>query len=160
MPLLSLVGLVPGVGTASDIVVDGTTHRAYVASREFGLSVVNVSTPSAIAVSGTRAYAVDGSQLKIIDITHPVRPVLLNATPGFGAPQGIVVSGTVAYLATPALTHGDVPTGGVSAVDLSDPAHPRLLDQLVVPGTIRKLALDSRFLYASDTASILDVIGR
>src|SRR3989442_468039 len=52
MPLLSLVGLVPGVGTASDIVVDGTTHRAYVASREFGLSVVNVSTPSAPMVIG------------------------------------------------------------------------------------------------------------
>ena len=116
------------------------------------------TSASAIAVSGTRAYAVDGSQLKIIDITHPVRPVLLNATPGFGAPQGIVVSGTVAYLATPALTHGDVPTGGIYAFDVSSPTQPRLVHQLVVPGTIKKLALDPTFLYASDGSSIVDVI--
>ena len=166
----TLVNTVDTPGLATEVAI--ANGIAYVADST-SVQVIDVANPntaavigslatsaSAIAVSGTRAYAVDGSQLKIIDITHPVRPVLLNATPGFGAPQGIVVSGTVAYLATPALTHGDVPTGGVSAVDLSDPAHPRLLDQLVVPGTIRKLALDSRFLYASDTASILDVIGR
>jgi len=100
---------------------------------------------------------VDGNQLKVIDVSTPTAPVLLTTTAGYGA-QGIAISGTMAYLATPALTHGDVPTGGVYAFDVSSPTQPRLVHQLVVPGTIKKLALDPTFLYASDGSSVVDVI--
>ncbi len=43
-------------------------------------------------------------------------------------------------------------------LDVSNPLQPRLLQQLVVPGRIRRLALDPTFLYASDASSIIDVI--
>ena len=162
-----LVATLDTPGTAVEVAV--ANGYAYVADWT-AVQVVNVTTPSrpvivgslatsatAVAVAGNRLYAVDGNQLKVIDVSTPTAPVLLTTTAGYGA-QGIAISGTMAYLATPALTHGDVPTGGVYAFDVSSPTQPRLVHQLVVPGTIKKLALDPTFLYASDGSSIVDVI--
>src|SRR5947207_2286528 len=122
MPLLSLVGLVPGVGTASDIVVDGTTHRAYVASREFGLSVVNVSTPSApmvigasnppfygqrVAVAGTLAVGTAGGLgFRVVDLTRPTAPRTVGSLSGTFS--GVAFAGTTAY-ATVAGPRGTAP---------------------------------------------------
>jgi hypothetical protein len=69
--------------------------------------------PRPLALAGSRVYAVDGAQLKIVDVATPTAPALLSATTGYGA-QGIAAAGTVVYLATPAATHGD-PNGGVRA---------------------------------------------
>ena len=162
-----LVATLDTPGTAVEVAV--ANGYAYVADWT-AVQVVNVTTPSrpvivgslatsatAVAVAGNRLYAVDGNQLKVIDVSTPTAPVLLTTAAGYGA-QGIVISGTMAYLATPALTHGDVPTGGIYAFDVSSPTQPRLVHQLVVPGTIKKLALDPTFLYASDGSSIVDVI--
>jgi len=163
------VGAVDTPNLATGVAVAG--GYAYVADGT-SVQVVNVSTPSrpviagslatsaiAVAVAGNRLYAVDGNQFKIIDVSTPTAPVLLSATPGYGA-QGVSVAGTTAYLATPTLTHGQLPTGGVYVFDVSSPTQPRLVQQLVVPGTIKKLALDATFLYASDASSIVDVIAR
>src|SRR5207253_730279 len=47
-----LEGFVPAVGTARDVTVDPGTGLAYVASSEFGLTVVNVANAAAPAVLG------------------------------------------------------------------------------------------------------------
>src|SRR5689334_12670566 len=71
---VTLEGFVPGVGTGKDVVASG--NYAYVASAEFGLSVVDVSNPSLpiavggaspafygahVALSGTLAAVASGS---------------------------------------------------------------------------------------------------
>ena len=109
-----------------------------------------------MALAGSRLYAVDGLQLKIIDVTTPAAPILLSTTTGYGA-QAVAASGTIVYLATPGAGHGD-PSAGVRAVDVSNPAQPRVLQQLVVPGTTRTLANDPAFLYAGDASGIVDLI--
>src|SRR5207248_2313031 len=43
----TLVGFVPSVGPAYDVAIDAVNHLAYVATAQFGLSVVDVTTPSA-----------------------------------------------------------------------------------------------------------------
>src|SRR5207247_1287639 len=162
-----LVATLDTPGTAVEVAV--ANGYAYVADWT-AVQVVNVTTPSrpvivgslatsatAVAVAGNRLYAVDGNQLKVIDVSTPTAPVLLTTAAGYGA-QGIVISGTMAYLATPALTHGDVPTGGVYAFDVSSPTQPRLVHQLVVPGTIKKLARDPTVLQASDASSVVELI--
>lgn len=162
----TLVRTVDTPGTASGVAI--ANGYAYLADGT-AIQVVDVAPPSqaaivgslatsasAIAVAGNRLYAVDGLQLKVIDVTSPTAPVLLSATTGYGA-QGVEASGTVAYLATPALNHTD--TGGsVRALDVSVPTAPRLLQQLVVPGLTRTLTSDATFLYAGDANSIVDVI--
>jgi hypothetical protein len=165
----TFVGSVDTPGTADDVVVG--SGYAYVADSS-SLQVVNVSTPShptiagtlattatAVALNGTRLYAVDGGQFKVIDVTTPTAPALLSSTGGYGSVQGVTVVGTTAYLATPAQLHSDT-TGGVYVLDVSTPAQPKLLQQLVVPGMTRMLTTDQAYIYASDYNSVLDILTR
>ena len=68
----ALVGFVPAVGSARDVAVNSATGRAYVASGEFGVSVVNVATPSApVALGGCPAVVAQGAPI--------VRPITRSA---------------------------------------------------------------------------------
>jgi hypothetical protein len=162
----TLVGSLDMPGSATSIAVGG--RYAYVAAWT-SIQVVDVGTPSrpaiagsvatsaaSLTLSGSRVYAVDGAQLKIVDVTTPTAPALLSATTGYGA-QGIAAAGTVVYLATPAATHGDA-NGGVRAVDASNPATPRLLERLVVPGLTRSVTAGASSLYVSDANGVVDVV--
>src|SRR5579862_2956514 len=60
-----LDGFVPGVGTAGDVAVDGAANLAYVASAEFGLSVVDVSNPSQPAAIGGANPPFYGSRVAV-----------------------------------------------------------------------------------------------
>src|SRR5437773_2259256 len=51
-PNTDLIGFVPDVGQAKDVVVDSTSGLAYVASIQFGLAVVDISNPVAPVVIG------------------------------------------------------------------------------------------------------------
>jgi hypothetical protein len=161
------VGKVDTPGTATDVAV--SNGYAYVADTT-AVQVVNVATPSrptivrtlttsatAVVVGGTRLYAVDGSQFKVIDVTSPTAPVLLSATSGYGSVQGVTIVGTTALLATPAQLHSDR-TGGLYVLDVTTPTQPILKQQLAVPGMTRMLATDQTYVYASDYSGILDVL--
>jgi hypothetical protein len=140
---------------------------AYVAD-ETGIVVVNVSNPSApsvtgtlatsaiaVAVSGNRLYALDGLQLKVVDVSNPSAPTLLSTSTCYGA-QNIDVSGTLAFLATAGVNHFDT-TGGVYVLDVST-SQPRLVKQVIVPGTCRSVEAGAGLVYASDSASVIDVV--
>ncbi len=115
----ALIGVVPGVGPASDIVVNESNHLAYVASRNFGLSIVDFSNkynPQAIGasippfdgryvgVAGSFAAVTGSFGLKIVNISDPHRPVqaaeikpLVNGLQVSNM-SGVAMSGQYAYL--------------------------------------------------------------
>jgi len=161
-----IIGSVDTPGNAHAVAVSGS--YAYVAD-ETALIAISVATPSApvilgtlttsaiaIAVSGTRVYAVDGMQLKIVDVTNPAAPALLSTSTAYGA-QAIDVWGTVACLATAGVSHLDT-SGGLYVLDVSNATSPRLVTQVIVPGTTRSVEAGSGLFFAGDTAALLDVV--
>ena len=161
-----IVGSADTPGTAASLAV--SNGYAYVADST-AVEVINVTTPSrpvivgslataatAVAVAGSRVYTLNGSQLNIIDVTIPTVPRLLSATDGHNA-QHIALSGTLALLAAPALTHFDL-AGGLYVVDVSNPATPLLVKQVSVPGSIGDVTTMSNVVYTADSASLLDVV--
>jgi hypothetical protein len=76
-------------------------------------------------VTGSRLYVIDGLQFKIIDVSNPMAPLLLNSTNSLGA-QGLHTTASMAYLASPDVN----PTtnkGGLYVVDVSVPTSPVVL---------------------------------
>jgi hypothetical protein len=162
-----ILGTVNTPGNAHAVAV-GSAGYAYVAD-ETAVRAVDVSNPAApalrgsvatnataIALAGTRVYAVDGLQLKILDVSSPSAPALLSATTGYGA-QGVDAAGTTVMLATPAVSHLDT-SGGVYVLDASSPTAPRLVRQVVVPGSAHAVRAGNNACYAGDSAALLDVI--
>jgi len=153
-------------GSAKGVAV--ANGYAYVAD-DSSLRVVSVASPSnpvlvgtlstgvtTVAAAGSHVYGLGSGQLKIIAVDNPAAPVLLSATSAYGA-QALDVAGTLAFLVTPALGHGD-PSGGVWVVDVSAPAQPVLVDQIIVPGLVRAVAAIPGFVFVGDSAAIIDVI--
>jgi hypothetical protein len=121
--------------------------------------VGTVATAATVVAAGSagRVYALGGQQLKVLDVTGPSAPVVRGTGPSYGA-QGLGVLGTQAFLATPALNHFDT-SGGVYVVDVTDAAAPRLIEQMLVPGTTRSVAVANGLVYVGDSAALVDVIG-
>jgi chitodextrinase len=155
-----------GAGTATDVKVAG--GYAYVADSS-SLQVVNIANPaaptiattlansgSAASILGSRLYTTDGGTFRIYDITTPSSPVQLSATTSYGA-TGVAVIGTTAYLDTPAQAHSDA-NGGVRVVNVSNPASPRVVQQLIVPGLSHEVITDGTNVYASDYNALVDVM--
>ncbi len=70
-----------------------------------------------IAVAGAMAYVADANRLQVVDCSNPAQPVLRGGL--VGRAERVVVSGTLAYLAS-----GQV---GLSVADVSNPDEPLLL---------------------------------
>jgi hypothetical protein len=139
-------------------VADDTSIQVVdVTDRTRPVAVASVPTPAtAVAVASSRLYVIGGLQLKIVDVTTPTAPVVRSTTTAYGG-QAVQVIGTSAFLATPAINHFDT-TGGIYMLDVANPAAPRLVKQIIVPGTTRSLAAANGRLYAGDSAGIIDVI--
>jgi hypothetical protein len=105
-----LVGFVPAVGAAQDVVVDPVRGLAYVASAEFGLAVVNVSNPAApvtlgatippftgshLAVSGSLAFVAGNGWGIVVDLSNPADPAPIGSLAG--TMSGVAMAGQYAY---------------------------------------------------------------
>jgi hypothetical protein len=173
-----LLGFVPGVGTPHDVVVNNTTNLAYVASAEFGLSVVNVSNAAApvvlgaanppfegfqVAVSGSLA-AVDAgvSGFDVVDISNPSAPKtvgLLTATTLGGTVTGVELKGTVAYVLVS--IPGNPGHTDLVTVNVAKPSAPAILgrvslvagQQVRVVGTLAYVAAGSAGLVIVNVAT-------
>lgn len=125
---------------ARDVVVTG--QRAYLANAEGGMSVWDVSDPmtakflgayqelsslTAIAVTGSLACVADQSGLQILDVSDPalIRRVSGFPLSAFLLPQAIHLSGNLAYV----ITHGSM----LFVLDLTNPAEPRELGRKFIP---------------------------
>ena len=128
--------------------------------RNNGIYTVDVSNPASPTllshyaldtdpgtVVGTMVYMADDF-LRILDFSNPIEPVLLGSYDAGGWIEGVVVSGTVAFL--------EFEDQGLQIVDLSNPAAPELLSTYDVDqarsvslfGTVAYLAVGSNGLVA------------
>jgi len=135
----SLLGIA-SVGDAFDVVIDG--HLAYVATRNNGLSVVNISDPSAPVVLGGAGIGqattldVDGNLAvvcvgsagaKIVDVSDPTSPTLLATfLPDFTV-RNADIHGPLVFL---------VGETSLAVLDISDPTRPALRSVLRGMGTL------------------------
>ncbi len=134
------VGEIDTPGRAMGSAVAG--NYAYVADRESGLQVIEISTPGSpvlvgavalpdfawgVAVKGNYAYVVDrGLELQVIDISTPASPVLMSALGPPGHAHGVTVAGNYLYVAD----H----FSGLQVIDITNPASPAIVGHLDTPG--------------------------
>src|ERR1043166_1954297 len=141
-PNPDLMGLVGDVGQAKDVALDSSTGLAYVASVQFGLSIVDVSSPITpvvvgtanpafyaehVAVSGGVATLISGQLgVQIVDVSTPSTP----RTRGYisGTFRAAAMSGKYAYLAE--TIPGNPATVNLEVVDVHDPANPAVVGSI------------------------------
>ncbi len=153
------VGKTPPLSsTVVGVAVSGT--YGYVALRSVGLGVVDLSTPTApriagllttslgdeedVAAFGSYALLADGTAgLRVIDVSNPRRPreVARLDTPGRAC--GVVLSGTLAYVAD---------ENALRIVDVSTPTNPKEVGSVVFspPRAICEVMVRGRFAYLQD----------
>jgi hypothetical protein len=141
-----LVGFIPGVGPAQDVVVQGGI--AFVASEVFGLSVVDVSNPGApvaiggsdtpffgeqVAVRGSLAViggqAEDGfAHLQVLDVSDVSRPVLVGemSTNINAAAASTLGFQDIEFNAAGTIAVAAMGLNGVWMVDVTNPGAPSL----------------------------------
>jgi hypothetical protein len=139
-----LAGSVDTPGTATRVVLSGAT--AFVADGDQGLQAIDISNPAqpkiiaaldtpgfahGLAVDDARKLAVvaDGpSGIQVVDISDPKGKGLLllgslDTRPGDDGGLAVAIAGSFAYVANGTPSANGL-TGGLLAVDLSDPTHP------------------------------------
>ena len=166
----TLVGFVPAVANAKDVVVNSATGVAYVASAEFGLSVVNVTNPSQpvvigaanppfygarVAVSGTLAAVGAGNNagLHIVDLSVPTDP----STVGFisGSIQSVALAGRYAYALL--LIPGNPAHTDLVVVDLIVPTSPATVGRVTLAGGL-DVALVGSLAYVATGIAGLQIV--
>jgi hypothetical protein len=155
------LGEFPGDGRGADRVGDllyitiTSELRIYDAGEPEALRLLSQSSfaPSrGVAVRESLAVLSGRQSVATIDAADPAAPRLLDtiATPGDGF--GIVIDGSVAFIADG--------YEGVAAVDVSDPEEMRLLHVLDTPGRAYQIVVQDGVAYVADSAGglrILDV---
>ena len=137
----------PASETARDVVVDSATNLAYVASAEFGLAVVDVSTPAPtggrrrrqpafygarVAVSGSLAVVGSASLgMTVVDVSVPAAPKIRGLHERHdqrGCPCGTV------RLRARSSVSGNPPHTDLAVVSLATPATPTIVGQVTLAG--------------------------
>ncbi len=125
--------------TDAAVAVDVAGNYAYIADRDGGLQIFDISNPSnpvhvgaydfnqqgiaqAIDVVGNLAYlAVGEAGLQIIDISNPANPTLAGSIATPARARGVQVVGNLAYVADDSGNGG-----GLQIIDVSNPASPSI----------------------------------
>jgi hypothetical protein len=163
-----LVGFIPGMGAAMDVAVDGA--EAFVASEDFGLSVLYVSSSSTPELLGSSDVPFIGDHVAVVGSTAVVAGEtdagkahlwvlgVSNAT----SPQ---ILGELTTALTPSLTSGflDIAlngagtlaigamgSSGIWVIDVSNRANPVVVGTYNTPGTAHAVAVDGTRAYVAD----------
>ena len=146
-----------GPGHHETNAVDVSGNLAYVTLGGWGLKIVDVSDPDHLSVVGVfedteeyrdlvvvgdRAY-VCCRQLKVLDVSDPAHPTELGICYDMpSAPNGITVSGEIAYLS--------VGKNGFVAVDVSDPSDMTIVGEYDTPGSGHNTTLRDSLVFCAD----------
>jgi hypothetical protein len=137
---LDPIGWVPDVGQAKDVAIDAQSGLAYVASIQFGLSVVDVTNPARpvvvstadtafyaehVAVDGPLAVVLSGTfGLTVFDVTNPRLQPPTSVAHLPGAFRAVALAGSTAYVMQGMA--GNPPTWWLIVLDLTHPATPSI----------------------------------
>ena len=153
---LALVGFIPSVGIARDVAV-GASGKLYVSSQEFGVTVVDPSTPTvpvslgaanppfgggAVAVNETSGVAVSGNS--VVNVATPATPKTVGSLQGLNFQA---VSGTTAYAVV--TVSGNPPHVDLKVVDVSTPSAPHIVGTVTLGGDMKRLRVVGTILYAA-----------
>lgn len=149
---------------ASAAPVQGTV--AYVADRESGLQLIDVSVPATpqiigvaampswamdVAVVGNKALVADWfSGLQEVDFSTPAVPKLIGGVDTDGAALSVMVAGNTALV-----TDG---VGGLQVIDISAPATPQVIGAVDTPGVANFVAVSGTTAYVADYGTGLRII--
>jgi hypothetical protein len=155
-----LVGFVPSLGTVRGVQVDPATKRAYMASTQFGLSIMDISDASAPAFLGASDIPFNGRDVAVsfaagravvigttldgfaafwvLDVSTPTKPLMVghwqaSVAPGAGGP---------AFSSVAVDTSGSVAVLGLGGsaqlwtADLRDPTNPTPVGSLTTSGFV------------------------
>ena len=160
----SFAGSYDTPGTAWGVAVSGS--YAYVADRDFGLQIIDVSNKANptrvgwydtrglsydVVVLGNFAYVADSFRggLQIIDVSNKANPVLVRSIT-LGNANGVAVSGNYSYVAAY--------DTGLQIVDISNKANPTLVGSYNTPGLARGVAVSDNYAYVADQSAGLQII--
>jgi hypothetical protein len=155
-----------GTPDASAHIALGDTF-AYLADKHAGLRIVSVADPAHpyevgryldtigsihndVAVAGNFAYVatIQRNLLQVISIADPAHPSLAGQCSMPGRSEGVVVSGSYAYVAAEDL----------SIVDVSNPQNPQEVGRYVSPGIAADIRVEGNLAYVADGFSGLRVL--
>ncbi len=159
------VSVLSAPANATDVRLVG--DLAYVATDSAGLKIVDIREPAnprlvgelgasriarAVEVVGNRAYVLAGSDLDVVDVADPTKPVLLSSTrfPGVFNQLRIRVQGDRAYLACN--------SAGLLVVDIADAALPKLLGRWDSPGLALGVDVADGFAFVADQFYGLQIV--
>lgn len=160
------LGLIPSAGAVSDVVINSADGYAYLASRSFGLSIIDVSNPAQpkpvgvsnisfygnrIAVSQNLAIVSSSTYqparvLNITDQTHPTVVASITA----GAIQAVAMEPNRPFAYLVDLVPGNPPRSELVVVDLTVPANPVVLKRITISSNAQSLAIAGGYLYVSN----------
>ena len=167
----------PGVnmGTANGVVVVG--NIAYVSVSAGGLDIINLTDPerpvllgvfnepavvdttgnknpkgvsfSDVAVSLPFAYVLDLDILRVLDVSDPAHPKNIGSfslpvvpfNNGGGSARSLAVKGNLLFVADSA--------AGLLLFDVTDPAKPKLADQLRLPGLAQWIITNEKYVFVA-----------
>ncbi|UCF61218.1 MAG: protein kinase [Anaerolineaceae bacterium] len=159
----SETGFYDSLGFAVKVQLSG--GYAYVAGREGGLNIADISDPANpqhvsnyfqagsvhvldVYVSGSYAYvAMQGNGLRVVDVSDPTNPQEVGFSDTAGAAEAVYVSGSYAYLAD----GGD----GLRIFDISDPVNPQEIGFYDTPGYAQDVYLSGTYAFVGDGVSSL-----
>jgi YVTN family beta-propeller protein len=160
----ALVGSYDTPGEAFGVAIRGS--YAYVADRQSGLQVIDISDPAHpcsvgtydtpsyaadVVISGDYAYVADwNGGLQVIDISDPANPTYAGSVSTPGPANDVAISDTCAYIADLA--------AGLLVIDVSDPTTPSLAGSCDAPNWAHGVAVSGNYAYIGDWDSGLLVI--
>ena len=151
---LSLVGHYDTAGNAYGVEVSG--DYSYIADRENGLVVIDISDPEnpykvggcdtndaiQVAVNNGYAYIADGNHgLVVVNISDPENPHYAGGYDTDGMAWGVAVDGSYAYIADD--------DKGLVVVDVSDPENPQFAGHYNPTGYSRDVVVRGNYAYVA-----------
>jgi hypothetical protein len=152
-----------GISEWDDMWWEYRYHYVCVDLGDPGAPVELYSSPSSgywiegLEISGDHLCIAGGSSqdLRIMDVSDPVFPVLVGSLGLSGSPQAVYLEGEMLFMAGGHNT--SVPQNKINIIDLSDLTSPVLMSEITTQSAVRNFAFDGQALYAASTGNGLEV---